>query len=113
MKKLLFTLFFIANSAQLFAQILNVSPAFPTSTDIVTITYKATEGNGSLTGISPIYMHAGLITSASTSATDWKFVKGAWGTADATVLMTNLGNNLHQITINLGTFYGYLAGKIV
>ena len=43
MKKLLFTLFLIANSVQSFAQILNVSPAFPTSTDIVTITYKATD----------------------------------------------------------------------
>jgi 1,4-alpha-glucan branching enzyme len=113
MKKLLFTLFLIANSVQLFAQILNVSPAFPSSTDIVTITYKATEGNGALAGVSPVYMHAGLITSASTSASDWKFVKGAWGTADATVLMTNLGNNLHQITINLGTFYGYPAGTVV
>lgn len=55
-------------------------PRFPKVTDNVTITFNATEGNGALTGISPVYAHAGVITSASTSPTDWKYVQGVWGT---------------------------------
>ena len=79
------------------AQILSVTPAFPSQNDTVTIIYDATEGNGALTGVVPVYAHAGLITNQSTSPTDWKHVQGNWGTTDASVLMTNLGNNLHKI----------------
>ena len=73
------------------AQILSVTPAFPSQNDTVTIIYDATEGNGALTGVVPVYAHAGLITNQSTSPTDWRHVQGNWGTADASVLMTNLG----------------------
>ena len=44
------------------AQILSVTPAFPSQNDTVTIIYDATEGNGALTGVVPVYAHAGLIT---------------------------------------------------
>ena len=43
------------------AQILSVTPAFPSQNDTVTIIYDATEGNGALTGVVPVYAHAGLI----------------------------------------------------
>ena len=59
-----------------YSQVVEVVPVFPKVTDNVTITFNATEGNGALTGISPVYAHAGLITSSSTSPTDWKFVQG-------------------------------------
>jgi len=94
-------------------QILDVSPAFPTQQDVVTIVYDASKGNGALVGVSPVYAHTGLITQASTSPSDWKHVKGTWGSADPTVLMDNLGNNLHRIVLDLGSFYGYPQNTVV
>ncbi|MDA8686949.1 alpha-amylase family glycosyl hydrolase [Schleiferiaceae bacterium] len=95
------------------AQILSVTPAFPSQNDTLTIIYDATEGNGALTGVVPVYAHAGLITNQSTSPTDWKHVQGNWGTTDASVLMTNLGNNLHKIEYHMPTFYGFGSSVIV
>ena len=88
-------------------QIVSVDPPFPTSTDTVSIIYDATKGNASLVGISPVYAHTGLITSASTSPTNWKFIQGVWGQPTPSVLMTDLGNNLHKIEYHLPTFYGF------
>jgi 1,4-alpha-glucan branching enzyme len=113
MKKIVFVWCLMLSTLQAFAQIVSVSPAFPTATDIVTITYNASEGNAALVGVSPIYAHVGLITSTSTSDTDWKYVQGIWGTADPNVLMTSLGNNLHQITLDMNTFFGFPTGTIV
>lgn len=93
------------------SQILSVDPIFPTSDDTVTIIYDATQGNGTLTGISPVYAHTGLITSASTSPGDWKYVQGNWGTADPNVLMEDLGNNLHKIRYHVRSYYGLPAGE--
>jgi hypothetical protein len=86
---------------------LDVSPAFPTVDDVVTIIYDASEGNGALSGVGTVYAHTGVITSQSTSPTNWLHVQGTWGTADASVQMTNLGGNLHQITIDIDAFYGF------
>ncbi|MGB1735068.1 MAG: hypothetical protein ACPHGZ_01475, partial [Schleiferiaceae bacterium] len=59
-------LLFVAFAALANAQILTVTPAFPSQNDTVTIIYDATEGNGALTGVVPVYAHAGLITNQST-----------------------------------------------
>jgi pullulanase/glycogen debranching enzyme len=95
------------------AQILEVNPAFPNVNDVVTITYDATQGNAALVGQTQIYCHAGLITSASTSPTNWQFVQGNWGTVDPEVAMTNIGNNKHTITIDIDQFYGFPVGTNV
>ncbi|RMG68821.1 MAG: T9SS C-terminal target domain-containing protein [Bacteroidetes bacterium] len=87
------------------AQILNIDPVFPTVNDTVTIVYDATQGNGALVGVTPVYAHTGLITSNSTAPNDWKYVQGNWGTADPKVLMTDLGNNLHQIQYHIQSYY--------
>lgn len=59
---------------QLLAQV-TCSPAFPSVTDAVTITFDATQGNGALTGVSPVYAQMASITlSASTSLTTWEYV---------------------------------------
>ena len=62
MKKSIYALVFALISNVTFSQILSVSPAFPTINDVVTIVYDATEGNGALTGVSPVYAHTGVIT---------------------------------------------------
>ncbi len=95
------------------AQILEVSPAFPTVNDVVTVVYDATQGNAALAGASTIYCHTGVITSTSTSITNWQYVQGTWGTADPDVLMTSLGNNKFSITIDIDQFYGFPVGTNV
>jgi glycosidase len=89
-----------------FAQTLQVTPAFPTVNDVVTITYDASQGNAALVNQFQIYCHTGLITTTSTSPTNWQYVQGNWGAADPDVAMTYIGNNKHQITIDIDQFYG-------
>jgi hypothetical protein len=107
-----FGLLFIS-FADLNSQVVEVIPVFPKVNDNVTITFNATEGNGALTGVSPVYAHAGLITDQSTNPTDWKHVQGVWGTPDPKVLMTSLGNNKHSISYNIKNFYGVNDGEVV
>ncbi|MDG1252934.1 MAG: alpha-amylase family glycosyl hydrolase [Schleiferiaceae bacterium] len=99
-------LFFLSSFAAQ-AQILSIDPPFPTQNDTVTILYDATQGNAALVGASPIYAHAGVITTASASPTDWKFVQGQWGQATPSVLMSSMGNNIHKIEYHMPSFYGY------
>ena len=106
-------LFFFFATTAMTAQALSVTPAFPSQNDTVTIIYDATQGNAALTGVIPVYAHAGLITNQSSSATDWKHVQGNWGTADPNVLMIPLGNNLHKISYHMPTFYGFGSGVAV
>ncbi|MFM7619080.1 MAG: alpha-amylase family glycosyl hydrolase, partial [Bacteroidota bacterium] len=113
MRKNLYTILLALFSLNLSAQILSSTPAFPTQTDQITIIYDATSGNGDLTGFIPVYAHTGVISSNSANANDWQHVIGNWGTADPNVVMTPLGNNLHQIVITPQTFYGLNVGETV
>jgi len=60
------------------AQLLTWTPDFPKDNDNISITLDASKGNQGLFNYSntaDVYVHVGLITSASTSATDWKYAK--------------------------------------
>jgi len=96
-----------------YAQILNITPAFPTVEDTITVIYDASQGNGALVGVSPVYAHTGVITDQSTTPTDWQYVQGDWGTADANVLMEDLGNNLHKLRYHIRSYYGIPQGEVV
>ena len=98
---------------QVKAQILTSTPAFPTQTDQITVFYDATSGNGDLSGYTPIYAHTGVITNNSIGPNDWQHTVGNWGTADASVLMTPMGNNIHKIVITPSTFYNLNFGETV
>ncbi len=98
---------------QVKAQILTSTPAFPTQTDQITVFYDATSGNGDLSGYTPIYAHTGVITNNSIGPNDWQHTVGNWGTADASVLMTPMGNNIHKIVITPSTFYNLNVGETV
>jgi len=103
-------LLFCAGIAQ--AQILKVTPNFPGENDTVTIIYNAALGNGGLKNFtSPVFAHTGLITTKSSSGTDWKYVQGTWGAFDNRVLMTSLGNNEYRIKFHLRSFYGLPSGE--
>ena len=91
------------------AQVLRSTPRFPTDTSLVTILYDASLGNGALAGVAPpIYAHTGVITNLSSSPTDWKYVRGSWGTANAP-LMTPVGNNVYSISYVPRTYYNATA----
>ena len=97
------------------AQIITTSPEFPTEDEEVTITFDATQGTGKLKGYKgDVYAHTGVITSKSTSASDWKYAPN-WGTNTAKYKMTNIGNDKWTLTItpNIRQYYGVAAGETI
>jgi glycosidase len=96
------------------AQLLNWSPSFiQESSSAITITADATKGNQGLNNYTPttdVYVHIGVITTLSTSASDWKYVPAfcVWGTTNASAQCTPSGANQWTFTINGGlrTFFG-------
>ena len=93
-------------------QIIQISPAFPTVNDVVTIHYNASQGNGGLLGVTPVYTHTGIVTQSGLPSS-WSYVQGNWGQADTNVLMTDLGNNIHEIVIDIDQYYGFPNGTNV
>lgn len=96
------------------AQVLTTEPQFPVQTDDITIFFDASKGNGALAGYSgTVYAHTGVITSNSSSASDWQHVVGNWGTDDARVKMTSEGNDIYSLSYNIESFYDINAGERV
>jgi glycosidase len=93
------------------AQILTLDPAFATQNDSVTVIYDATKGNAGLLGEAKCIAHTGVITSASTGPSDWKYVQGSWGVDFAKTRMTSLGNNRWSIRFHIRSFYGVPANE--
>lgn len=113
MKKIAWIIILCLSIFQANAQIVSVTPYFPTVADDVTITYDATQGNAGLLGQTQVYMHTGLITDKSSSNSDWQHVTGNWGQADPKVKMNYIGNNKHIISFNIKSFYGVAANEQV
>ncbi len=98
------TLFVVA----IHAQLLNWSPSFiqETSSSII-ITCDATKGNQGLKDYTPttdVYVHIGVITTASTSQSDWKYVPTfcVWGTTNTLAQATYMSANQWKFIINGG-----------
>lgn len=93
--------------------LITTSSDFPTSEESFTITFDASKGNGGLKGFSgDVYMHTGVITDKSTSASDWKYVKStSFNTADPAVKMTVSGNGVYKFTLSPRSFYNVPAGE--
>ena len=93
-------------------------PSFPQDTSTVTIIVNANLGNQGLmtAGGSGVYAYMGVVTSASTPAALWQHVPAAcvWGTPNAAVVATYLGNNQYSYTIsNIRSFFGVPAGESI
>ncbi len=86
-------------------------PFFPTQNDSVDIFYDATAGNAALSGVAPVWAHMGVITSASTSGTDWKYVQTGWAVNDAKAKMDMVAPNLWKKRIHIQSFFGIPAGE--
>ncbi|MCW3111776.1 MAG: type sorting protein, partial [Segetibacter sp.] len=111
--RITFTLFFLACLITAKSQLLTWSPDFiHESSDPVTITVDATKGNQGLKDYTPtsdVYVHIGIITSFSTSSSDWKHVKySSFNSPSPTVQTTYTGPNQWTFTINGGlrAFFG-------
>jgi glycosidase len=111
---LLIGIFFV-NTAT--SQLLTTTPAFPKDTSVVAITVDCSKGNQGLFNYgnpNDVYVHVGVITSASTGGGDWKYVKFTWGSTDAAAKATPLGNNRYVYTINnVRSFFGVPAGETI
>ncbi len=87
------------------AQIVSIDPPLFTMDDEITIIYDATLGSGGLIGVTPVYAHTGVITTAGGPG-NWQYVQGNWGTADPNVVMAPIGSNKHLMTITPREYYG-------
>jgi glycosidase len=91
------------------AQLLSTAPQFiREGSSGVEITVDASKGNqGLFNYASNVYVHIGLITTASSGAADWKYSKFQWGTTNTAAACTSLGNNKWKFTItgDLRTFF--------
>jgi hypothetical protein len=109
---LLFALVLFLVSAN--AQLLTWTPDFSKDNDNINITMDASKGNQGLfnyANTSDVYVHIGLITSASTSNTDWKYAKFTWATTPAAAQATYIGNNKWTYSINNArTFFNAPSG---
>ncbi|MEZ4883676.1 MAG: alpha-amylase family glycosyl hydrolase [Chitinophagales bacterium] len=109
---LAFFLFIQANFA--LAQVVTWEPVLVTAEDMITITFDAKEGNGELAGSGgPLYAHTGVITSESTSPSDWKYVVSDWGIANNKVLLTAIGDDKYQISYNIRSYYGVPSNEAI
>ncbi|MBK9256422.1 MAG: DUF4961 domain-containing protein [Saprospiraceae bacterium] len=95
------------------AQIVTLDPVFATENDVITVTYDAMQGSKGLMGEAQVYMHAGVVTTKSTSNTQWRHVIGNWGTDDARVKMVNIGGNKHTLQYNIRQFHNVPADEKV
>jgi 1,4-alpha-glucan branching enzyme len=93
--------------------LLSTSPGFvkEINSSSVVITMDANKGNKGLLGHTPVtdvYVHVGVITTASTGPTDWKYVQTVWGTNNTANQATSLGGDKWSFTLpaNLRTHFG-------
>ncbi len=112
MKKIekgLLTALFCALSISGYAQVITLDPAFPTAEDSVVVQFDASKGNAGLQGFDgEVYAHTGVLTSASTSNSDWKYVKTEWGENTDDTRLTRIDGDLYEITIgpSIRSYYG-------
>ena len=99
------------------AQLLSWTPNFAKDNDNIVITLDATKGNQGLNNYattSDIYVHTGVITSSSTSSTDWRYSKFTWATTPTAAQATYIGGNKWQYAItNIRNFYNVPAGETI
>ncbi|WP_026899089.1 alpha-amylase family glycosyl hydrolase [Daejeonella oryzae] len=111
--RLLLIILFLITSFHLKAQLITLSPDFPTETSTLTLTFDASKGSGGLNNFTgDVYIHTGVITDKSTSPADWKYVKHPWATVFSDIKMTPKGNNLFEIIItNPRSYYAVPSGE--
>ncbi len=107
MKRFIFSAVAVLWAVLLMAQVMPSPNPIPVGyTGQVIITYDAKAGNGALASATEVYAHTGLITSASTSTSDWKNVIGSWGSTSQPKLTKNASGKWELTISNIFEFYG-------
>src|SRR5579859_6987037 len=100
-----------------YAQLLTEVPLFPRDTDSVEIIADCSKGNQGLfnyANTGDVYVHIGLITSASSGPADWKYAPFTWGTTPSLAKAVSLGNNRYRYSIgNIRSFFNVSAGETI
>jgi len=115
-KLLLFFVVFCTVQSSI-GQLLSWTPDFiQSSSTPVVITMNANYGDKGLLNYSPttdVYVHIGVITNLSNSASDWKHTKFTWATTNAAAQATYIGSNKWTFTITggLSTYFSLLPGE--
>lgn len=101
------------------AQIVTTTPSFVIKgyPGEIKIVYDATLGTAGLkdyAGTDGVYAHIGVISSESTSNSDWKHAP-AWGDNSAKYKLTSLGNNKWELAItpNMASYFSLNTGEVV
>lgn len=111
MKKIIL-LTFILSSKFLNAQVVSVTPAYPSANDSVTVIFDASQGNMALNNYTgSVWAHAGIIDNYSANKNDWRYLKNIWtwtnmNEVDSSVLCTPLGNNQYKLRFRLRNYFG-------
>ncbi|MDP4208381.1 MAG: alpha-amylase family glycosyl hydrolase [Bacteroidota bacterium] len=111
-----FSIVFLLFSVCISAQVVTTSPSIPVDNQQVVITFDATQGDQGLANYTgDVYAHTGVITNLSSSTSDWKYVKAAWGTNIDACKMTRIATNKYQLTIGatIRSFYGVPVGETI
>lgn len=107
MKKLFYLLLLQCICFGLMAQVVTTEAPFPTPDQEITILFNADEGNKGLENCNcDVYLHTGVITSNSTSGSDWKYVQGVWGEDIPRLKMNRVSANQYSYTLTIRDFYG-------
>ncbi len=92
---------------------ITVNPASFANTTPITITFNANQGNGELAAESYIYMHSGIVTTAS--GTTWENVVGTWGADNGVGKMNPVAGKPGYFSISFtpATYYGTAASDSI
>ena len=62
-----------------------------------------------------IYAHTGVITTASSDTSDWKYVKSAWGENLSACKLSKVDTNVYKLTLTGGpaAYYGFKSSDVV
>jgi len=124
MKKILIAYILLIYSALSVGQVVTTNPAFVTRdyidnpNGIVEVIFDASKCTGSLLNYTgdDVYAHTGVLTTASTSSTDWKHAP-TWGDNNAKYKLTKVAGETYKYSLlispNITTYYGITAGEVV
>jgi len=117
MKKITLSIIALLFSAISWAQLISSTPAFVTQDGgAIDIVFDASLGNAALLNYTgtDVYAHTGVLTTASTSSSDWKHAP-TWLDNSAKYKLTSLGSNKWKLSItpSLKDYYGLATGEVV
>lgn len=99
-------------SAQIYTEPRFITTDYNTNGETFYVYFDATQGSGGMAGATACYAHTGVITTASTSDSDWKHAP-TWLDNSAKYQMESVSTNLWrlEITGGIAAYYGLDEGE--